>query len=199
MKKQAFVIQHVGRQISEERRRAERVMNSIIQPACKKTGYEPVRADQLPAKSIVVPIISALSASHMVITDLGSPPWKANVLMEIGFRLANGRPIVFLSDIEPDPSILPLHLQDKRILQINFDQPVQDNITSLCEYIKDQERDMDEGWQSDYPIVEFSVPLQNPKEACFIYANQAAAMLYGVDDRSDLLAMSVEDADDQLK
>jgi hypothetical protein len=134
----------------------------------------------------------------LVIADLGSPPWNDNVLMEIGSRLAIGRPIVFFADIEPKPKKLPLHLQHRQILSINSDEPTEDNIQQLCKYIKGQQGRM-YGWRSDYPIVEFRVPLNDPDAASFIYANQAAAELYGVDDPEELLEMSVSDADDKLK
>jgi len=198
MSKQAFLIQHVGQPGTDVRQRADRVRDSLILPACEEMGYKLVRADQLPTALVTEPIVSALSTSHLVVADLSSPPWNDNVLMEIGFRLAIGRPIVLLADVQPKVEELPLHLQNRRILTINFDAPMQNNITTLREYIGEQQREM-AGWRTHYPFVEFTVPLQGPDTGRFIYANEAAAQLYGIDDPEELLAISVSDADGKLK
>lgn len=196
--KQAFVIQHVGPTGSEIRLRADRVMECLIEPACRETGYDAVRADQLPAELIVEPIVSALATSALVIADLGRPPWNANVLMEVGFRLATGRPIVFLADVEPATEALPLHLQNRRILAVNSAEPTADCVSNLCDYITHQQLEM-YGWRSHYPILEFKVPLRSSADPSFVFANEAAVDLYGLENLEGLLAMSVCKADARLK
>ena len=198
LKRQAFVIQHVGAPGSETRQRADLIMERLILPACTVTGYAPVRDHQVPAELIAEPIVSSLSTSPLVIADLGSPPWNENVLMEIGFRLATGRPIVFLADVEPNPKELPLHLQNRRILAVNTAAPTEDDVQKLSNYITRQQREI-YGWRSHYPIIEFTVPLENPNDARFVFANDAAVRFYGFDQPEELLATSIVDADARLK
>ena len=174
-------------------------------PACTATGYEAIRADQLSVDSIIEPIVSSLATSPLVVADLASPPWNQNVLVEVGFRLANGRPIVFLADQESDADDLPLHMKTRRILPINSAEPSEESCQELTRYIKGREQsqineEKSSGWNSHYPIVEFAVPLgDNAPPAKFISANLAAARLYGVEEPRDLLAMPVEVADERLK
>ena len=195
MGKQAFLIQHIGQVGTAVRARADRVMESIIVPACTALGFTCARADQFPRKTIVEPIVSALASSPMAIADLGSPPWNSNVLMEVGFRIANGKPIVYLSDAEPTADVLPLHLQNKRILKIN--DPVS-TIINLKEYIEEQ-REQVCGWRSQYPTIDLKKPLLHPEETIFTFANEAAARLYGFDSPDALLSASVTEADSRLK
>src|SRR5215813_1480994 len=107
MSKQALLIQHVGTPGSDVRLRADRVRDSLIRPACEEMGYTLVHADETDTALALEPVVSALSKSHLVVADLGSLPWNANVLMEIGFRLSTGRPIVLLADCEPSVEELP--------------------------------------------------------------------------------------------
>lgn len=192
------MIQHIGSPRSKPRLRAERMMKRLIVPACKKTGYDAIRADQFPTQSILEPIVSALATSPLVIADLGRPPWNVNVLVEVGFRLATGRPVVFLADVEPVPNDLPLHLQGRRILPIDCEEPTAAHVSSLCDYIKHQQQEM-YGWKSHYPIFEFKVPQGSAADASFVFANQAAVELYGLSNLDELLAMSVCEADARLK
>jgi hypothetical protein len=192
MKKHAFVIQAVGQENSDTRTRADRVLASIIKPACDATGYEAVRADQLMAKTIAEPIISALNTHPLAIADLGAPPWNPNVLTEIGFRLATGRPIVFLADADPKSDIMPLHLRNVRIRQINSAEPAPADVEALVGFITEHGSTV-QSWESDYPVIEFS--LKRNTEGRFIYANQPAADIYGVANPDDLLEKSVVQAD----
>src|SRR5262249_4316082 len=134
--KKAFIIQAVGSAGSAVRGRADRGLQLIIDPACQETGYEAVRASDLHTKTIAEPIISALNTHPLVIADLAAPPWNSNVLMEVGFRLATGRPIVFLADTDPKPELLPLHLRNVRIHTIDPSGQRKDDVQNLIQSIK---------------------------------------------------------------
>jgi len=192
--KQAFLIQHIGAVGSGIRARADRVMKEIVSPACERMGYTCVRADQFPHDTIIEPIVSAIASSPLAVADLGSPPWNQNVLIEVGFRMANGKPIVYLADLEPGPDILPIHLANKRILAIEDGGAT---IERLEEYIGEQ-RDFVSGWSNQYPTIDIKLPLANPDTAVFVYANEAAARLYGFDTVDELLSTSMEEADRRL-
>ena len=134
--KNALIIQAVGSDGSETRLRADRVLQSIIEPACRATGYEAVRLDDLDTKTIAEPIISALFTYPLAIADLAAPPWIPNELMEVGFRLATGRPIVLLADTDPKPGLLPLHLRNVCIHIIDPANPSEADVESLITSIK---------------------------------------------------------------
>jgi hypothetical protein len=195
-KKHAFVIQAVDGDGS--RQRADRVLRSIIDPACGATGYDAVRANDLQAKTIVEPIISALNTHPLAIADLAAPPWNPNVLMEVGFRLATGRPIVLLADTDPKQEILPLQLRNVRTQVINSTTPGSADVDSLIEAIKQYSSEVN-AWESDYPTIEFSIPFRDPDRARFIFANEKAARAYGLDQPDDLIGRPVGDVDPRLR
>ncbi len=195
-KKHAFIIQAVDSEGS--RQRADRVLKSIIDPACEATGYEAVRANDLQAKTIVEPIISALNTHPLVIADLAVPPWNPNVLMEVGFRLATGRPIVFLADTDPKQEILPLQLRNVRIHIINSATPGRADVDSLIESINKYSLEVN-SWESDYPTIEFSISWRSPDGGRFIFANEKAARLYGLTHPDDMIGRPVIEIDPGLK
>jgi len=196
LKKHAFIIQAVDSEGS--RQRADRVLKSIIDPACEATGYEAVRANDLQAKTIVEPVISALNTHPLVIADLAVPPWNPNVLMEVGFRLATGRPIVFLADADPKQEILPLQLRNVRIQIINSATPGRADVDSLIESIKKYGPEVNY-WESDYPTIEFSISWRSPDGGRFIFANDKAARLYGLGHPEELIGRPVNEVDPRLK
>lgn len=206
MSKLAFLIQGFGKEGSEQRRRADLKKAEIIAPACEAEGYHLMRADEFSTASITEPITSALATSALVVADLGSLPWNQNVLVEVGFRLATGRPMVFVADVEPDKTTLPTHLQDRRIIALP-ESLTDDAIGRLRDVIKERQREQQQlesgsespNWQSDYPLIEFFAPLTGGKPPYFVMVNEAAAALYGFDTADELLSVSVEEADEKLQ
>jgi hypothetical protein len=194
--KLAFLIQRIGSESSAERRHADRKRDEVIAPACAAEGYELVRADQFSTASLIEPITSALSTATLVVADLGTPPWNQNVLVEVGFRLARGLPIIFVADVDATPEALPIHLQHKRIIHITQDN-AQRSIDLLRRYLREQQG-KSTAWESDYPLVEFFLPLDGQGTARFIDVNQAAARLYGFTTIDELLSTPLEKADQQL-
>ena len=195
-KKHAFIIQAVDSEGA--RQRADRVLTSIIDPACQATGYEAVRANDLQAKTIVEPIISVLNTHPLVIADLAAPPWNPNVLMEVGFRLATGGPIVLLADADPKQEILPLQLRNVRIHIINSATPGRAEVDSLIESIKKYGSEVNY-LESDYPTIEFSISWRSPDGGRFIFANDKAARLYGLGHPEELIGRPVNEVDPRLK
>lgn len=195
--KTAFVIQSIGPQVSDIRERADRVLDELISPACEQTEYNLIRADQLPEETILEPIISSLFTASIVIADIGSPPWNPNVLVEVGFRMATGRPMQILADVEPDPASLPLHWQNLRIQTIDANNP-SSSLDELVSKIKITKKES-KSWVSDYPIIEMRVPLTEPVKARYIYANDAAVEVFGVDSIDDIEGQLVSEIDNNFQ
>lgn len=97
-----FVIRPMGPPKSPIRLRSEQVQNTYINPACVKTGYDARSSDRLGSEEIGTGIVSALSCAPMTIAYLGSPPWNDDVMVEVGYRLASGLPLVIISDAPKD-------------------------------------------------------------------------------------------------
>jgi hypothetical protein len=195
--KRAFVVQSVGHPGDETRARADRVWESLIEPACREAGYEAVRADRLAAGTITEPIISSLFTDPLVIADLGAPPWNANVMLEVGFRLGVGRSTVFLADKPLSDDALPFHLRNRRVVEIDPGAP-QGARGTLIDYIDGCRSEGTQGWSSQYAYVDFRVPAADPSKATYTYANDAAAKMYGLENAEALIGKPVDEIDTKL-
>ena len=113
----AFVISPIGRLDSEVRTRADLVFDTLIKPACRARGFRPERADHVFTDQIRSEMMRRLARDTLVLAYLDRSPWSANVMLEVGFRLQSGRPVVFLMDGEAkEPP--PFDLGDHQVLQI---------------------------------------------------------------------------------
>lgn len=75
----------------------KRVYEHIIKPACKKAGFEPIRADDVQKSNIiVVDILHKIVHSEMALCDLSSK--NPNVLYELGIRQAFDLPVTLIKD-----------------------------------------------------------------------------------------------------
>jgi hypothetical protein len=202
----AFIIQRSG--TPELDKRATEMNETVIDPACNKAGYKPIRAAQVRNGDLGKPILSPLYMAPLVIADLGSPPWDPDQLIQLGFRLSTGRPIVLLSESKSAESLsmLPPHLRE-HIQLISRGAPPLDQQKNL---IENQQSDLIEKietaladssfWDSHYPCVDFRVPLPFTKKAIaeFTYANESAATLYGLESPDQVIGQQVKTLDDKL-
>ena len=85
---------------SSDEWRANEVYNKYIKPACGLVGYRAQRSNELFRANIVEGVTNALSCAPMAVAYLGAPPWDANVMLQIGYRLSNQLPLVYLRDKE---------------------------------------------------------------------------------------------------
>jgi hypothetical protein len=74
-----------------------RVYEYIIKPACKKAGYEPIRADDTKASNMIMfDILKKIMECDMAICDLSSK--NANVFYELGLRQAFNKKTILITD-----------------------------------------------------------------------------------------------------
>lgn len=183
-----FVVQPVGDTNTETRTRAEKVFNDIIKPVCEEIELDPIRAHELSSHRITEPIVNSLRSSRLVIADLGEKkPWNANVLTEIGYRLATGRPLVILADTTDD---VPALFSDRRIFKRG--DPIQ-KLIDMCEEAMKTTR----GWESNYPTVEISVGGDDSSHK-YIYANESAAKLFHKNSPEEIIGQNVTTFDEEL-
>lgn len=192
-RKRAFVIQAVGGEGSRARRRANKVFEALIRPACEEAGYLPILAHELKTATITEPIISELSSGQMVIADLGGPDpyWNANVMIEVGFRLATGRPIVVLADKEVGDAEFPLHLRNLRRVPIDLENPSAAREELVDRIEANDAKVARRGWRSQFPFVEYCIGAENETRTVYRDANSKAARIYGVESPDEIIGRPV--------
>lgn len=91
-----FVISPIGEEDSEERRHADLVLGSLIEPALEELKLRPIRADKISKPGLITgQVLDHLTRAKMVIGDLsfGNP----NVYYELALRQVLKRPFVQIS------------------------------------------------------------------------------------------------------
>jgi hypothetical protein len=114
----AFVICQVGDGDSAERRRADEVIEFIIEPVVKgEFGLEVLRSDRDPTPGqITSRIIGSLLEAELVIADLTGR--NANVYYELGVAHSFRRPVVILVD---KVSTLSFDTEHERVIPVGDD------------------------------------------------------------------------------
>ncbi|MGH9548104.1 MAG: hypothetical protein ACRD3W_01970 [Terriglobales bacterium] len=136
-KKRCFIICPIGADGSEERARSDKLLKFILEPVCKKYGYDCVRADRLPNPGIITnQIMEYLVDSELVIADLtGKNP---NVFYELGIRHCTGKPFiqVMFSKVE-----VPFDIANVRTtpytLEVDAIEPAQKAIANQIKWISE--------------------------------------------------------------
>jgi len=120
---QSFVVSPIGDTNSPQRERADFVMENFIKPACAAAGYRPVRGERMTGAKITEGVFTSLQLDVAVVVYLGGSgdAWNPNVMLEAGYRLATGLPVVFL--VDEGHKDLPFDIQHFRHLKLP--RPVQ--------------------------------------------------------------------------
>jgi hypothetical protein len=93
-----FVIMPIADPEGYDKGHFGRVYEDIFKVACKKSGFNPVRADEVKQTNLIhLDILQKLIDSPMAICDLSSR--NPNVLFELGLRQAFDKPTVLVQDI----------------------------------------------------------------------------------------------------
>ncbi|GAB5479775.1 MAG: hypothetical protein Marn2KO_32420 [Marinobacter nauticus] len=137
-KKTCFIIMPISDSENYETGHFKRVYDHIIKPACDKTGYEAVRADDVARSNyIVIDILRKILDSDLVICDLSDR--NPNVLYELGIRQAFNKPTVLLKDSVTQKIF---DIQGLRYTEYNQSlrvDSVNSDIDNLCQTIIDTE------------------------------------------------------------
>jgi hypothetical protein len=205
MSKVCFVISPLGPHNSATRKRADYVLNTYIAPACERAGYDPVRADGGVGRDIVMGTTTALQNAPMAVAYLGPTPdsvpgsregagcWNANVMIEIGYRLASRLPLIFLCDqnSQGDVPELPLNLSTLKVIPLPRPDPKdprwvdaepQESVDNLVRQFRDEElagRILD----SMHPVAAINAAnaqLTTPNSLYYTAASDAADDVFGV-------------------
>lgn len=99
--KRCFIIMPISDVDGYPKGHFDRVYEYIIAPACKKVGYEVIRADgTAKANVIIADILKNVLDSEMAICDLSAR--NPNVFYELGFRQAFNKKTVLMIDNKTD-------------------------------------------------------------------------------------------------
>lgn len=113
--RRCFYSAPIGEDKSPEREHSDLLLDSLIRPAI--TALDPKlsvrRSDELPGNRITTEILARVARSGLLIADLSF--LKPNVFLEIGARLASGRPMVLVSREQDD---IPFNVYDERVVRL---------------------------------------------------------------------------------
>jgi hypothetical protein len=199
--KKALVIQSIGQ--ADNRERNGRVFGELIRPACAAAGFDADEAGNYSPESMRKPISSPLFRHPMVVADLGNlSTGSPNTLIDVGFRLSTGRPILCFAD-KPLPVDIPSHLPAKgEILEIDPGNPrasLKELASRIGEsFARGKEEGPEQGWASEHPLVDWQLAMEENKISRYLYANDKAAALYGLASVDEIIGHPVDDVDNQL-
>jgi len=129
----AFVISPIGEPNSSERKRADQILEHVIEPVVSKLGYKAIRADNIPKPGVITTqVIEHIINAPLVIADLtGHNP---NVFYELAVRHAIKKPVI---QIIQKGEKIPFDVSTQRTIQINHT-----DLDSVAEAKKKLERQM---------------------------------------------------------
>ncbi len=129
-----FIITPIGEETSDDRRKAEGVIQSVIKPILEELGFKKIDAahEISESGSITKQVINRIIEDDLVITNLtGLNP---NVMYELAIRHATMKPVVHICEKETK---LPFDIIDQRTIFYNNDMlGVKELEVKLKEYIQ---------------------------------------------------------------
>ncbi|HKM53609.1 MAG TPA: hypothetical protein VJY33_09360, partial [Isosphaeraceae bacterium] len=120
LRKLCFIICPTGHVSASTKKRAVEVYRDYIESACKETGCFPVHSGPELGANRIKGITNALSCAPMAIAYMGSEPWNADVMTEVGYRLSTKLPLVYLCDQDEhgDNPELPILFESSWIVSL---------------------------------------------------------------------------------
>lgn len=138
-KKQCFVISPISKKGTAIRKRSDKVLKKIIEPAAQECDYNVIRADMIPNPGLITSqIIRHLLEDPLVIADLTKH--NPNVLYELAFRHVLKKPVV---QMIKDGQKLPFDVAAIRTIFYNDNKPKSfaDSKKELVKQIRSVEND----------------------------------------------------------
>ncbi len=119
IKKYCFVISPISKKGSVVRKRSDKVLKKIIEPAAQRCNYNVIRADKIPNPGLITSqIVRHLIEDPLVIADLTKH--NPNVLYELAFRHILKKPVV---QMIKDGQKLPFDVAAIRTIFYNDKKP----------------------------------------------------------------------------
>ena len=182
-----FVISPIGAEDSPERERANVVFDEYVKRGCAELNLRPYRSDQQFSRAVRQAMMASISQAKLVFAYVGGPPWNANVMIEIGYRLASGGAIVLVRDSEADSERndpLPFDIADIQVLSLPPRAQNQarrdDAVTAISRAMKTALERIPDPWSSHHPFMQIEVDRRGDNHI-IKDANPAAGSLFAQD------------------
>ena len=145
MKKNCFVVCPIGDEGSEIRKQADILFDHVIEPACDKFNFNPIRADKIATTGLITnKVIKNLRDAEIVVADLtGHNP---NVFYELGVRHALNKHVILIKN-QKDKR--PFDIQSINIIDyLSLDDPkemqkLKNNVIKHIESILNEPEEVD--------------------------------------------------------
>lgn len=200
-----YVISPIDSPQTKTRKRADIVLGLLKKAV--DFEYDVRRADETnDGTRLTDTMLKHITTAPMCAAFLGSPPWNANVMFEIGYRLALKKPLLILS---LDDISLPFDLRDFNQLRlptwvIKKKAPLDQVQTQIDRIRLGIETLQQSPMASSYPIAEVMIdmtkdysPEQRQQNSVFLWSSPEADRLFHVD--RPLAGMQITDALDNLE
>ncbi|HVQ77051.1 MAG TPA: class I SAM-dependent methyltransferase [Candidatus Binatia bacterium] len=199
--RRAFMITPMGQPGSPERARSRFVYEQLVAPACARLVPRciVVHPDDQAGSDVWADISNTLFSADHVLAYLGLAPWNPNVMVEVGYRLATGKPLVILA-----PRGLPFDLANRRTVMLPEDPAAMSGadidaaIDKIVQLMAERET-QDLGWADLRPTATIELDLRDVpvKEHRVGDASQQTADLFDLP-RTHLIGMGPEDLMEHL-
>ena len=186
--KRCFVVSAIGHGSSQIRGRADQVFDLYLKRACAEKGFQPIRSDQEFTPAVRQSLMASISSAELVIAYLGRAPWNPNVMLEVGYRLATGGPLVLLRDSHEDGSgagELPFDLGDMQVLELpssaRAESPdaVRSASAAIAKAITIALEKTPSRWNSDHAIAVIDIDTHAPAQHIIQEVTDEAQRLFG--------------------
>ena len=169
--------------------RSDDVLRTYLSPACKLAGAVAFRSDWDDSPELMPQsLLSDLRDDPLAIAYLGQTPWNANVMLEIGFRMAVARPLIVVRDAPSGADApLPFDLSHFRVVQLPLPEQesekpekVQEAVTELSRVLRDRiQSEKDEVWTHPHPTATAKFMIHSG-ESVYLESSEEADRLFGM-------------------
>lgn len=166
--------------------RSQEVLKTYVSPACKMAGVVAMRSDWEVSRDVIPQMLSALREEPLALAYLGKPPWNPNVMLEIGYRLAVGRPLVIVRD-KPSgtEATLPFDLSNLRVIELppegaGIPTPgeVKTSVAEITRTLRDRMLEKD-AWSHPHPTATAKFFIESG-ESIYLESSEEADELFGM-------------------
>lgn len=143
-KPECFILMPISDQDGYKTGHFKRVYEQILQPACVKAGYTPIRADDVKQTNLIhLDILQRLLDAPMALCDLSTR--NPNALFELGIRQAFDKPVVLVQEVGTKSifDIAPIRYTEYRN-DLYYEEVLQDQ-ENIANAIKETEKEFKSG------------------------------------------------------
>jgi hypothetical protein len=168
--------------------RSQVVLKTYISPACKMAGVVAMRSDWEVSREVIPLMLAALRDEPLALAYLGKPPWNSNVMLEIGYRLAVGRPLIIVRDKPSGPeAALPFDLSHLRVIELPDDaggvppcEEVKAAVAELTRTLRDRVESLEKDvWRHPHPTATAKFVIET-EESVYLESSEEADRLFGM-------------------